>query len=114
MLGPAGVRRRVMETAMTDIASISRRLAELREELHADLAAGQPRKVAGEATEAVSAAAASELALAQSWVKAHPLAAVGACLVAGVLAGGVLSALAGKGAGKDAGKAAGAGGSKAR
>ncbi|MFG1417934.1 hypothetical protein V5F38_13440 [Xanthobacter sp. V0B-10] len=77
---------------MTDSSSLAARLSALR----ADLDAARPREAARAAVERARAAAGVELRDAEAalsrttaWVKAHPLASAGLCLLAGVVAGGL-------------------------
>lgn len=77
---------------MTDSSSLAARLSALR----ADLDAARPREAARAAVERARAAAGVELRDAEAalsrtmaWVKAHPIASAGLCLLAGVVAGGL-------------------------
>ncbi|WP_454915542.1 hypothetical protein [Xanthobacter sediminis] len=70
---------------MTDSTSIADRLSALR----ADLSAGRPQEAARAAVHKVTAAAGADLADAEAWVRAHPFAAAGLCLLAGAIVGGL-------------------------
>jgi len=72
---------------MTDTSSIAQRLAGLKAELAADMAAARPPQAVREAAETLRGAADAELAAGQAFVRTHPLAAVGASFLVGALAG---------------------------
>lgn len=70
---------------MTDTTSVTERLSALKD----DLAAGRPQEAARAAVHKAAAAAEADLADAWGWVRAHPLAAAGLCLLAGAVVGGL-------------------------
>jgi len=77
---------------MTETSSISQRLAGLKAELVADVAAVQPPQAVREAAQSLRGAADAELAAVQALVRTHPLAAVGGSFLIGALAGLLLGA----------------------